>query len=125
MPQQHAVVEDAIQPHNLGVPISPVGGNPNRGIVMTLREWIAEYNSAALTADGFEDAIIGIGERCSQPILVVYDIARCIEILMARDGMSYDDAFEFFEFNTLGAWMGEMTPLFVWCKPDWLSDHTP
>jgi len=26
--------------------------------------------------------------------------------------MSYDDAEEFFEFNMLGAWMGERTPAF-------------
>jgi hypothetical protein len=27
--------------------------------------------------------------------------------------MTRDDAEEFFEFNTLGAWMGEHTPLFM------------
>ena len=79
-----------------------------------LRDWIAFHTEEALLADGFEGAIIGVAERCSQPTLVVYDAKRCVEILMRRDGMSYEDACEFFEFNTLGAWVGEHTPLFLW-----------
>ena len=79
-----------------------------------LREWITSHTEEALLADGFEDALIGVAERCSQPTLVVYDARRCVEILMERDGMSHEDACEFFEFNTLGAWVGEHTPLFLW-----------
>ena len=33
---------------------------------------------------------------------------------MTRDGMNYEDALEFFEFNTLGAYVGKQTPVFVW-----------
>ena len=28
--------------------------------------------------------------------------------------MIFEEAREFFEFNTLGAWVGEETPMFVW-----------
>ena len=79
-----------------------------------LREWVAEFNEEALLADGYEDAVIGVAMRCSKPPLVVYDADRCIEILMNRDGMDYDEAWEFFEFNTVGAWAGEHTPLFLY-----------
>ena len=79
-----------------------------------LREWITKYNEEALFADGFDEAILGVAERCSQPFLVVYDAQKCIEILMERDGMSEEDAAEFFSFNVTGAWMGEHTPLFLW-----------
>ena len=79
-----------------------------------LREWVAEYNEEALLADGFEDAFIGIAERCSQPVLAVYDAERCIRILMERDGMNEGEAREFFDFNVTGAWMGPGTPLFLW-----------
>jgi hypothetical protein len=82
-----------------------------------MRAWIAEQNPEALLADGYEDAIIGVAERCSQPILVVYDAEKCIQILVDRDGMEPDEAREFFEFNTLGAWGGEGTPVFLWRKP--------
>ena len=75
--------------------------------------WIEDHNDEALTADGFDDAIIGIGERCGQPTLVAYDRTKCIQILIDRDGMDYEGAVEFFDFNVVGAWMGENTPIFI------------
>jgi hypothetical protein len=85
--------------------------------VSDIHEWIRENNPEALTADGFDDAIIGIAQRCGQPDLVVYDAAKCIRILMVQDGMTREDAEEFFSFNTLGAWVGPNTPLFMWKVP--------
>ena len=32
------------------------------------------------------------------------------------DGMSYEDALEYFNLNTRGAYMGEKTP--IWCDDD-------
>jgi len=66
-----------------------------------------------LLADGFEEAFIGTASRCTQGPTAVYDRAKCIEILMLRDGMSEEDAEEFFEFNVIGAWVGDRTPLFL------------
>ena len=82
--------------------------------ITEIREWAANYNEEALMADGFEEAIIGMGERCSQDPVVIYDAEKCLEILMERDGMSDEDARDFFYFNTLGAWLGKNTPIFVW-----------
>ena len=46
--------------------------------------------------------------------MVAYDRTRCIEILAALStGMTRDEAEEYFEFNTAGAWVGHMTPIFV------------
>lgn len=92
---------------------------------MTLREWISEFNPDALLADGFEAAIIGVAERCAKPILVVYDMEKCIEILVKRDGMSESDAMDFFEFNVIGAWTGEGTPLFLMRAPPDLESDDP
>lgn len=78
-----------------------------------IHEWVAMFNEEALLADGFEDAFLGIADRCGQPSLAIYDTERCIEILMKRDGMDREGAEEFFEFNTLGAWVGPHTPLFL------------
>jgi len=33
---------------------------------------------------------------------------------MNRDGMDEDEAREFLDFNTFGAWMGPGTPLFMY-----------
>lgn len=81
---------------------------------VVLAEWVSQYNEEALLADGFEDAVIGVAQRCSCPALVVYDAERCVELLMEEGDISYEDALEFFDFNTLGAWAGEGTPLFLW-----------
>ena len=82
-------------------------------------ERLAEANPQALTADGFEDAFIGILYRFSNDGLACYDRDKCIDVLMKRDGMSLDDAEEFFSFNTIGAWVGEGTPCFLErCEPD-------
>lgn len=72
-----------------------------------------DYDEELLTADGLDDAILGIGGRCGQPSLVVYDVEKVIEILMTRDGMSYEEAQEFFDFNIGGAWVGELTPIWL------------
>lgn len=66
-----------------------------------------------LLADGFGDAIIGVGERSGSDSVVVYDADHCIKILVG-DGMTYDEAQEYFSFNTLGAYVGKGTPMFVW-----------
>ena len=34
-----------------------------------------------LKADGFDEAIIGVGRRCGQPTIVVYNAEKCREIL--------------------------------------------
>ncbi len=65
-----------------------------------------------LLADGYEDAFMGMVERCGMEAVSVYDKEKCIQILMERDGMSEDGAIECFEVNTLGAYVGEETPMF-------------
>lgn len=68
--------------------------------------------SDALLADGFDDALLGFGRQFTYDV-AVYDYGRCIEILQSRDGMSEDDAVEYFEFNVTGAWVGPNTPIFM------------
>jgi|TARA_R110000824_G_scaffold287536_1_gene475622 hypothetical protein len=70
-------------------------------------------DTVAMTADGFDDAIIGIGSRCGQPDLLVYDVDTALDILMDRDGMDYEQAQEYFSFNVEGAWVGEGTPIWL------------
>jgi hypothetical protein len=80
-------------------------------------EVLREENPEALLADGFEDAFLGICRRYGQPALAAYDRAKCINILMVRDGMTEDAAEEFFEYNVIGAWVGEGTPVFIEVAP--------
>jgi len=74
---------------------------------------LTDENPDAFFADGFDDAIIGIVRRCGEPSIVGYDCDACVQILMDRDGMTYEEAVEFFEFNVVGAWAGDNTPAWI------------
>ena len=77
-------------------------------------KWVEEnVHDEVLLADGFEEAFLGLAERSGMALVAAYDRNKCIDILVQRDEMSYDEAREFFEFNTLGAWVGELTPVFL------------
>ena len=63
--------------------------------------------------DGFDDAIIGIAERINLGPVVAYSVEKIIDIMITRDGMTYEDAYEYFDYNIRGAWVGENTPIFI------------
>ena len=79
-----------------------------------LSEAIEAHNPESLTADGFNDAIIGMSYRCGQDPIVAYSFAKCVAILVERDGMTHTEAAEYLEFNTVGAYVGENTPCFIY-----------
>jgi hypothetical protein len=62
-----------------------------------------------LKADGLDEAVIGVEE---DEMRLVYSVDKCIEIFMSQ-GMEYDEALEFFDYNVRGAWMGDKTPIWV------------
>lgn len=66
-----------------------------------------------LTEKEFDEAIVGIAHRIGMNPVVAYDTTKIIDILCERDGMERDEAAEYFEFNILGAYVGENTPMFV------------
>ena len=67
-----------------------------------------------LLADGFDSAVLGLSRGTLGADVAVYSRDRCIDILVKRDGMSEDEAVEFMNFNVLDAYMGPMTPMFVY-----------
>ena len=81
------------------------------GAGFTKKLLAAEINEDMLFADGFDDALVGYIERAGMPSIACYDKFKCVEIL-AKD-IPYDDAFEYFYFNVLGAYVGENTPCFL------------
>jgi len=65
-----------------------------------------------MTADGFDEAIVGIVERFGDSeAIILYDKEKVISILM-KD-MPREDAEEYFYYNILGAYVGEGTPAFA------------
>lgn len=77
-----------------------------------IRDELAAIDEDILLADGFEDALLGYVERIGQPTIALYDRDKCIEILQA-EGLTYEEAQEHFEFNVIGAYVGEYTPAFA------------
>jgi hypothetical protein len=73
---------------------------------------ISEEYPELLTADGFDEAIVGVVERIGIQA-ICYDKDKVIEILMKQDDMLYEEAVEYFEFNIAGAYVGEHTPFFL------------
>jgi hypothetical protein len=77
------------------------------------REEIEQINPEALLCDGFDEAIIGMAERINLSHVVAYDVDKMLEIMIERDGMTYEEVMEYFDYNILGAWMGEYTPVYI------------
>lgn len=71
-----------------------------------------DMEEGPLFAVGFEGALIAIGLQGSHAV-AIYDHDKCLDILVERDGMDRDEAVEFMEYNVLGVWMGERTPIFI------------
>lgn len=65
-----------------------------------------------MLVDGFEEALIGMAFRFGGVQAAAYDVEKIMEILQGQ-GMNEEEAVEFFEFNIIGAWVGEGTPIFV------------
>lgn len=86
---------------------------------MTTRDKIQSYlehadaSAMLLEPEMFDEAIIGIAERCGQDPIVAYDRQRCVEIIMADQGCDRGDAEDYYEANVAGSWVGEMTPIFI------------
>jgi len=78
------------------------------------RASLAEENPDALWPEGFDEAYLGQARRCGQPTLASFSVPKALRILMDRDGMTFEEADEFFEFNVVGAWMGEGTPIWIY-----------
>jgi hypothetical protein len=71
---------------------------------------ISEEHPDLLTIDGFDEAILGVVERADL-MVVCYDRNKIIQVLM-RD-MNAQEAWEYYEYNILGAYMGELTPVYL------------
>ena len=68
--------------------------------------------------EDFDYAIVGVAERTGMEIVVVYDRDKILEQL--RKELTPQEAVEYFEFNILGAYVGEKTPIFLTFKDNLL-----
>ena len=78
-----------------------------------MEKHIVKINPEALFADGYDRAIKGIGFRDDIPV-VLYSSPLCIQQLMEDNEWNEEESLDWFSFNTLGAYVGENTPMFEW-----------
>lgn len=62
--------------------------------------------------DGYDDCVMGVCHRYGQPDILVYDLKKVIKRLQ-KQGMSEEEALEWYDYNMIGAWVGDETPAFV------------
>jgi len=78
-----------------------------------LREELAtSFGDDLLFADHFDGSIIGVSIGCDSG-RVIYDTEKMAKTLVVSDGMTYEEAWEFLEFNTFNAYVGENTPIYL------------
>jgi hypothetical protein len=65
----------------------------------------------------FDHAIVGLIHGYGQEPAVLYDQEKVLAAMVA-DGMSQNDAEEWFDFNTIGAYVGVATPRFLVRVPE-------
>jgi hypothetical protein len=64
------------------------------------------------SSDGYDEAAIGV----STDGRLVYSVEKMIEITVRDGDMSEVDATEWLEYNTFNAYVGEMTPIWVYTE---------
>lgn len=68
--------------------------------------------------DGFDDCVLGVVNIVGQEPRLVYDTQRVIDKLMSSSEMTEEEAWEYWEYNQLGAYVGEDSPAFLHSYPD-------
>ena len=80
-----------------------------------IRQVLEDENPEALLADNLDNALIGVyrprWEETDLPV-AVYSVCKIIDELV-KDGMDEEEALEFYDYNIVGAYMGEFTPIYI------------
>lgn len=57
----------------------------------------------------YDTALIGV----SSDNVAIYDYEKMVEYLMVYEGFSREDAVEWIDYNTMGAYIGDATPIIM------------
>ena len=78
------------------------------------RSTLGKQFSGMLSADGFDKCAVGYTmEQPNRPALIVYDYEMCVRVLMDHSKMEYGEAVEYMDYNVIGSWVGDNTPVFI------------
>ena len=94
--------------------VCPCRGGATGADVEEMRELVRSHNAEAvvLEPEAYDAALVGVGHRCGSEAVAIYDYGKLVEVTMSlSDGGSEEEAAEYVEFNILGAYVGESTPM--------------
>jgi hypothetical protein len=80
---------------------------------MNTRDFINEYADGAVLFDACDSALIGYGSRVDMEPVAIYSYRLLVQSFIEQ-GMDEDDASEYVEYNIVGLWAGERTPIIVY-----------
>ena len=94
----------------------------NKTFRSSMELWAEEYPELMMLEprEFFDEAIVGVVERINLTAFC-YDTQKVLLIIQSRqygEGCSPEEAEEFFEYNILGAYVGEHSPVFLDRKVD-------
>lgn len=74
---------------------------------------IAEVYPETIVLNGYDECILGVVDRFGfdQPV-ILYSTRKIVDQLV-DEGMSEEEALEWFHYNMIGAWVGDGTPAFA------------
>ena len=76
-------------------------------------DYIDENAEGAVILSDLDDAIIGVVEEFGNGPRILYSTEKIIQILIDIDGMSEEEAVEYYGFNIVGMFAGEQNPVFL------------
>lgn len=90
---------------------------------MTHRDILIEIgleHSIVFENPDYDSAIVGYDENSQR---IIYDYEKMVEHLMDKDGMTYEDAVEFIDYNTIPAcpYMGSNAPIILRDITDYIN----
>jgi hypothetical protein len=71
--------------------------------------------------EDYDACIVGVVQQFNTSFLL-YSVRRIVRMHM-RSGMTYEEAVEYFDYNTIGAYLGPRTPLFLMDNFDHVLDE--
>ena len=63
--------------------------------------------------NGYNDCILGVAYKIGCEDIIAYDKNKILEKLQLTDEMDEEEAEDFFQYNILGSFAGDTTPVFI------------
>lgn len=73
----------------------------------------AQESLIFLEPEEMDAALVGVVQGPNGLFAACYSEPKIIKMLMDQDNISFEEALEFYNFNILGSYMGESTPVFL------------